>query len=195
MFEKEISKYKSLNRFAESDGIVIFGGSGEVNIPLGELKQAFAFNCNIYNRSFSGLSVADSIDVYDKCISELCPDTILIHMGDADIYSFVGKETEFKENYRSLVDAIREKNKNCRIVIVSLKNHNGNPTVVEINKLLKEIAALEKSEFVDISEKVDFNIKENCEISSFIYDVGFVSPLNIKRPIYNLVRILLFYEG
>jgi hypothetical protein len=195
MFENEISKYKSLNRLAEADGIVVFGGSDDINIPLGELKQAFALNCNIYNRSFSGLSVADAIDVYEKCISELCPDAVLVHMGDADIYSFVGKETEFKENYRSLVGKIREKSKNCRIVVVSLKNQNENPAVDELNKLLKEIATLEKCEFTDISAKVNFNIKESCEITSFLYNVGFVSPLNIKRPIYNLVRILFCYEG
>ena len=40
MFEKKIAKYKSLNQLAEADGTVIFGTSSDVNIPLGELKQA-----------------------------------------------------------------------------------------------------------------------------------------------------------
>ena len=41
MIENEIAKYKSLNQLAEADGTVIFGGNNDVNIPLGELKQAF----------------------------------------------------------------------------------------------------------------------------------------------------------
>lgn len=195
MFEKEIAKYKSLNQLAESDGTVIFGGSSDINIPIGELKQAFALQGSIYNRSFSGLSITDSAKMYSEYVAELCPDTVIIHIGDADVSDFSGKETEFEENYRMLIGTIREKNKGCRIVIVALKNYDNITAVAEINKLLSKIATAEKCEFEDISEQHVWNIKENSEISSFIYDVGFVSPLKIKRSIYDLVRILFCYEG
>ena len=108
---------------------------------------------------------------------------------------FGGKETAFEEHYRALIDTIREKNKDCRIVIVSLKNYDNDSTVAEINKLLGEIADSEKCEFEDISAKRVWNAKESSETTSFFYDIGFVRPLNIKRPICNLVRILFCYEG
>jgi hypothetical protein len=195
MIENEIAKYKSLNQLAEADGTVIFGGNNDVNIPLGELKQAFALNDSIYNRSFSDLSVADAARVYGECVAELCPDTVIVHIGGADVSDFGGKETAFEENYRALIGTIREKNKDCRIVIVSLKNYDNDITVAEINKLLCEIADSEKCEFEDISTKQKWNVKGSGETASFIYDIGFVRPLNIKRPIYNLVRILFCYEG
>jgi hypothetical protein len=195
MFDAQIAKYRSLNQLAEADGTVIFGGSSDTNIPLGELKQAFALNDRIYNRSFSDLSVADAARVYGECVAELCPDTVIVHIGGADVSDFGDKETAFEENYRALIGTIREKNKDCRIVIVSLKNYDNDITVAEINKLLCEIADSEKCEFEDISTKQKWNVKESSETASFIYDIGFVRPLNIKRPIYNLVRILFCYEG
>jgi hypothetical protein len=195
MIENEIAKYKSLNQLAEADGTVIFGGNNDVNIPLGELKQAFALNDSIYNRSFSDLSVANAARVYGECVAELCPDTVIVHIGGADVSDFGDKETEFEENYRTLIGTIREKNKDCRIVIVSLKNYDNDITVAEINKLLCEIANTEKCEFEDISAKREWNVKESSETASFLYDIGFDRPLNIKRPIYNLVRILFCYEG
>lgn len=195
MIENEIAKYKSLNQLAEADGTVILGTSSDVNIPLGELKQAFALGGSIYNRSFSELSVVDAARVYGECVAELCPDTVIVHIGDADVSDFGDKETEFEENYRTLIGTIREKNKDCRIVIVSLKNYDNDITVAEINKLLCEIADSEKCEFEDISAKRSWNVKESSEAASFIYDIGFVRPLNIKRHIYNLVRILFCYEG
>ena len=195
VFDNEIAKYKSLNQLAESDGIVVFGENDDVNIPLGELKQAFAINDCIYNRSFSGILVADAAKVYDECIAELYPDTVLLHIGNADVSDFNGNETAFEASYHTLIGTIREKNKGCRIVIISLKNDDSNATVTKINKRLKEIADSEKCEFEDISVKRAWNVKESSEITSFLYDVGFVSPLNIKRPIYNLVRILFCYEG
>ena len=195
MFEDKIAKYKFLNQLAEAGGTVIFGTSSDVNIPLGELKQAFALSGSIYNRSFSELSVSDAARVYGECVAELCPDTVIVHIGGADVSDFGGKETAFEENYRTLIETIREKNKDCRIVIVSLKNYDNDITVAEINKLLGEIADSEKCEFEDISAKREWNAKESSETASFIYDIGFVRPLNIKRPIYNLVRILFCYEG
>ena len=195
MFEKKIAKYKFLNQLAEADGTVIFGGSSDVNIPLGELKQAFALSENIYNRSFSELSVGDASKVYCECVAELCPDTVLVHIGDADLSDFWGKATAFEESYRALIGTIREKNKGCRIVIVSLKNYDNDITVAEINRLLCEIAVSEKCDFEDLSEKRAWNVKERGKTASFLHDVGFIRPLNIKRPIYNLVRILFCYEG
>ncbi len=195
MFKEKIEKYKSLNRLAEADGTVIFGGSSDVHIPLGELKQAFALNDRIYNRSFSELSVADASKVYSECVAELCPATVLVHIGDADVSDFSGKATAFEENYRALIGTIREKNTDCRTVIVALKNYGDDTVVAEINKLLCEIADSEACEFEDISAKREWNAKESSETASFIYDIGFVRPLNIKRPIYNLVRILFCYEG
>ena len=195
MFEDKIAKYKFLNQLAEADGTVIFGTSSDVNIPLGELKQAFALNDSIYNRSFSQLSVADAAKVYGECVAELCPDTVLLHIGETDVSDFAGNESAFEEAYRDLIGTIREKNKDCRIVIVSLKNYDNDITVAEINKLLCEIADSEKCEFEDISTKQKWNVKGSSETASFIYDIGFVRPLNIKRPIYNLVRILFCYEG
>ena len=118
MFENEIAKYKFLNQIAESDGIVIFGGENDVDIPLGELKQAFSINDKIYNRSFSKLSVVDAAKIYCECVAELCPETILLHIGDADIAEFKGKEIDFEQNYRALINTIKENNNECRIVIV-----------------------------------------------------------------------------
>ena len=195
MFEKEIVKYKFLNQLAEADGTVIFGGSSDASIPLGELKQAFALSGSIYNRSFSELSAADAARVYGECVAELYPDTVIVHIGAADVSDFSGNEAAFEKNYRALIGTIREKNKGCRIVIVDLKNHGNDPTVAEINKLLGKIADSEKCAFEDISAKRSWNVKASCETTSLLYDVGFDRPLNIKRPIYNLVRILFCYEG
>lgn len=195
MFENEITKYQSLNQLAESDGIVILGGAEDANIPLGELKQAFALNDNIYNRSIAGLSANDAAKVYDECVAELYPDTILLHIGEADVPSFSGNEAAFEEGYRAIIKAIRSKNKRTRIVVVSLKNYGNDAVIAKLNKSLAYVADSEKCEFEDISVKRVWNAKENREVTSFLYEIGFDRPLNIKRPIYNLVRILFCYAN
>jgi len=194
MFETEIAKYRSLNQLAKSVGIVIFGGSDDVNIPIGELKQTFSLNDNIYNRSISGLSAADAARIYDNCVAELYPETILLHIGEADVSNFDSNEVVFEKGCRALIKAIRVKNKRTRIVAVSLKNYENDTVIAKLNKSIANITDSEKCEFVDISAKRFWNTKENSELTSFLYELGFDRPLNIKRPIYNLVRIMFCYE-
>ena len=195
MSEERIAKYNLLNQLAEAWGTVIFGGSSDVEIPLGELKQAFALNERIYNRSFPELSAADAARLYGDCVAELCPDTVLVHVGEADVIGFAGKETAFGTSFRRMIDTIKDKNKGCRIVIVSLKNYENDSAVTRINELLKELAAAENCEFQDIAEKRTWNPTESSKTASFLHDLGFDSALHIPRSIYDLVRILFCYEG
>ena len=37
MMKNELLKYKTLNELADKNGIVVFGGSEDMNVPLGEL--------------------------------------------------------------------------------------------------------------------------------------------------------------
>ena len=195
MRDLEIKKYKKLNELAQSDGIVIFGEGTDTNIPLCEFRQALGVDEKMYNRSFSELSINDAVNVFDTCISPIAPETVFIHIGESDITAFKGNHSNFDIEYRALIKHIREQNKKCRIAVISIKNTDNNSDVEEMNQHLKYIADSEKCEFEDISAKRVWNTKENREVTSFLYEIGFDHPLHIKRPIYNLVRILFCYEG
>ena len=47
MKETEILKYQKLNELAQTGGIVILGGSEDLNIPLCEIRQAFEMEENL----------------------------------------------------------------------------------------------------------------------------------------------------
>ena len=65
MLQDEINIHKSLNKIAESNGIVIFGGGEDKDIPIGELRQAFAIESKLYNRSITGLSAENAVELFD----------------------------------------------------------------------------------------------------------------------------------
>ena len=50
MKETEILKYHKLNELAQTGGIVILGGSEDLNIPLCEIRQAFEMEENWYRQ-------------------------------------------------------------------------------------------------------------------------------------------------
>ena len=68
MREAEIKSYEKLNELAEQGGIVIFGSGADKDIPTGEIRQAFAVESKIYNRSFENLSVTEAVSIYEKVI-------------------------------------------------------------------------------------------------------------------------------
>ena len=188
MREQEIKKHKTLNSISEQDGIVIFGSTEDIYIPLCELKQAFGIKENIYNRSFENLTISETCDIYADCVADLYPETILLHIEDKE--SFKTSADKFTADYRKLISQIRKNNKKCRIGIVSAKNYDNNNDITELNKQLKNIADSEKCEFCDISQKRLWNPQQTKDVVSFVYNIGFVHPLKNKRPLNDLVRLL-----
>ncbi len=191
----EAKNYAALNDLAEKGGTVIFGGKEDKDIPLCELKQAFELDSNFYNRSFDNISVANAKELYESCVTALEPDTILLHIGENDLDLFGDSSDKFISLYRELIGKIKADNKKCRIAIVSLKNYDGNSLVAKLNEQLKYLADSEKCEFADISEKKVWNPKSTKDAVSFVYSIGFVRPLNIKKPIYDLVKILFYFKS
>ena len=194
MREAEIKNYTKLNELAEKGGIVIFGCGVDKDIPTCEIRQAFAVESKIYNRSFDNLSVNDALSVYKETVAALSPETVLLHIGETDIEFFAENSAEFDNKYRELIGYIKSQNKKCRIAIVSLKNHDSDPQIEEINKHLKYIADSEQCEYGDISAKMVWNPKASMEVASFVYSIGFVHPLKNKRPLHDLVKILFCYD-
>lgn len=194
MFEREIKKYKALNDLAGQGGIVIFGGEKDREIPVCELKQAFTLEGDIYNRSIEGLSVMNAAGLYEKVVGELYPDMVLLHIGAVDQELFGEKPEEFDAKYRELIGKIRESDKKCEIVIVSLKNYSEEVHVQELNRHLKYIAESEQCKYADISVKRVWNPRQTKDVVSFVYSTGFVRPLKNRRPVYDLVKILFCYE-
>ena len=194
MIKSETKIYNKLNELAETDGIVIFGCKEDKNIPTGELCRAFSVDTNVYNRSFDELSVKDAVEVYEQTVAPLNPETLLIHLGEADIDFFTQNPSEFDNKYRELINTVRKHNKKCRISVISLRNYKNDRNITEMNKHLKYLADSEKCEYGDIASKRVWNPKAEMEAVSFVYSIGFVKPLRNKRPLYDLVKILFCYE-
>ncbi len=195
MLQDEINIHKSLNKIAESNGIVIFGGGEDKDIPIGELRQAFAIESKLYNRSITGLSAENAVELFDECVAPLAPDTILLHVGIADLGVFRQLPSAFDNAYRTLISHIKAFNKNCRIAIVSLKNYNDDAVIEELNKHLKYIADSEQCEFGDIAKKKVWNPQQTKELSSFLYSMGFARPLNSRHPLYDLIKIVFCFDA
>lgn len=190
MLKGEMEKYSMLNELAKKDGIVIIGGTEDKDIPLCELKQAFELDSRLYNRSIENLSIDSAIEFYDDCIAGLNPESILLHIGAADLKNFVQDSSSFDKKYHELVQHIKKLDKKCNIAIISLRNPDDNSDIANMNKHLKVIAQSEQCEFGDIATKRVWNPKETKDVVSFVYSIGFVHPLKIKRPMYDLIKIL-----
>ena len=194
MREAEIKKYIKLNELAEQGGIVVFGCGEDVNIPVGEVRQAFSVDAKMYNRSFKNLSITEAEAMYETCIAPINPETVLIHIGEDDLSLFKKDATEFDTTYRKLITFIKKQNKKCRIAVVSMRDHDNHPIIAEMNQHLKNIADSEQCEYGDIASKKVWNPKSTMDAASFVYSIGFVRPLRCKRPLYDLVKMLFCYE-
>ena len=85
VYEREAEEYMKLNELAVSNGVVMMGSTFAKDIPVGELRQAFELDFNIYNRSFTDLSVFDAEPVLINCVETLAPSKIVLQLGETDL--------------------------------------------------------------------------------------------------------------
>ena len=180
--ETQIKKYKKLNDFALKNGVVLFGEGIDTEIPASELAQSFELDYPVYNRSFLELNLENSIALYDNCIKNLIPDTVLLHIGTNDIAFFNENKAAFEQKYIALIEHIKATDKKCRIVVVSVDNEI-------INQSLKYIADSTKCEFGDLSSIKVWNPQATKNVTSFVQTMG-VRRYCKSKPIYDILKIL-----
>lgn len=190
----EISRYQALNALSATGGVVIFGGSEDKTIPLCELKQAFDLRENFYDRSVTALTLTDAPDIFDRCIAPLAPDTLLLHLGEADLETFEKDPNTFDRAYRHLLQHIQESCKKLQIGVISLRERPSDPRIKAMNGHLRMIAESERYPYFDLSTMQLWDPQQTRDVISFLYSTGFVRPIGQKRPLYDLVKIL-FYDG
>ncbi|WP_044973597.1 hypothetical protein [Ruminococcus sp. HUN007] len=151
IYSAQTEKYIKLNRIAQNNGIVLLGSDFFNSMPACELKQALGFDCCLYNRSFDGLTAADSEAVYTNVIADMHPSKILIQLGETDLERGFRSIPEIISSYRNLIASIRKHDRKCEIVIVSVCENNSGIQPEEFNKQLEKLADENKCSFADIS--------------------------------------------
>lgn len=154
IYEREAEEYCRLNELAVRNGVVLFGSTFAKEIPVGELRQAFDLDFNIYNRSFNDVSVFDAEPLLMECAESLAPSKILLQLGETDLERGYKSVPEIIAAYDSLVKSIKKRNRFTDIVIVSVCENSNGIQPSEFNSQLEKMAKKNKCKFADISNAV-----------------------------------------
>lgn len=154
IYEREAEEYCRLNELAVRNGVVLFGSTFAKEIPVGELRQAFDLDFNIYNRSFTDVSVFDAEPLLMECVESLAPSKILLQLGETDLERGYKSVPEIIAAYDSLVKSIKKRNRFTDIVIVSVCENSNGIQPSEFNSQLEKMAKKNKCKFADISNAV-----------------------------------------
>lgn len=171
LYENELKKYRQLNTVAQENGVVLFGSTFAKNIPVGELKQGFGLDCNIYNRSLTDLSVFDAAGAIEDCIVSLSPDKVLLQLGETDLERGFKSVSEIVGQYERLICQIKSQVKGCNIVLISVCDEDGDLFPEELNARIKEVAEKTGCAYADISQAMANdapNVKAFCLLKRFI---------------------------
>ena len=186
---EENMNYEELNNIAQKNAVILFGGTMDKRIPVAELAQSFEFDFKIYNRSEELLSVKNAKDIYSKNIQPLEPEAILIHIGESDQNLFKNSSVDFDNYYMSMLETIKNTNKNCRVALISVRNENEDRLITEMNRHIKAIAESEQCDFINLDNVKLWNPRATKASVDFAYSMG----LKSKKPLRNIAEILYSY--
>ena len=174
----------------ENEAVILFGGSADKEIPVAEIAQSYDFNFPMYNRSFHGLSLKDAKKSFSEKIETMNPEAVILHIGADDLDLFKKNSAEFDIKYIDLISFIKSGNKKRRVALISNLDPVNAHLFDEMNRHIKAIADSEHCTFVDINNAKLWNPESTKELMSFMYNVGFDQPLNVKKPLGDISEIL-----
>ncbi len=198
--EKEETMYNYTNSLDEyintkpsavekKNGVILMGGTLDKAIPVSQLAGEYSFNFEIYNKSDASLNVTNAKNYFEKAISTLAPEGILIHIGESDANLIKTNPSNFDTYYIELIESIRSCNKACRIALVSIDNPNADKTIELINAHIKAIAGAEKATFVNLENAKLWHPESTKAACNFAHSMG----LKVRKPLNDVAEILYSY--
>lgn len=176
-----------------SDAVVLFGGEVAKQIPVAEIAQDYEFNFKMFNRSVAGLSLVNAKENYLTQVEVMNPEAVIIQIGAEDMDMFRKNSAEFDIKYIELINTIKIHGKNRRIALVSNVDPEESSYFEEMNRHIKAIADSEKCIFCNIDNAKLWNPESTKELMAFMYNVGFDQPLNVKKPLGDIIEIIYSY--
>ncbi|MCQ2596373.1 MAG: hypothetical protein MJ181_00865 [Treponema sp.] len=189
--EEQIIFPEEMNTKAKKYNVVLMGGTYAKDIPVKKLASEFAFDFDLYNKSSFALSLKNAKEYFEKYVSALNSDALILQLGKEDVGLFKGNPSLFDTMYLDLLSAIKAHNKNCRLALVSLNNSANNGTVAQMNNHIRAIAQSEQATFVNLENAGLWNPKAVQSSLDFAQGMG----LNVKKPVYDIAEILYSYAA
>lgn len=151
LYAAELEEYRERNQIAKPNGIVLFGASFAKKIPVCELKQAFQFEGNVYNRSVENLSVFQAEQVLTDCVLPLSPKKILLQLGETDLAQGNQSVAAMIQAYEGLIGKLKSAEKHCSIVLVSVCETPSGIHPEQWNQALEDLAHRTRCQYADIT--------------------------------------------
>lgn len=164
-FSKELSRFSQMNEVSSTNGVVFFGSTSFNEMPLTELARDYDLEEKVYNRSISGLTIADVDSVLDDCVLNLSPKKVFISIGEEDVEKESFNEKEFLAKYEWMLYSIHDKC-DAQIYIVSVLSRMA--IASRINERLSKLAKETGCTYIDAApalyyEKPDMMIFEDLK--------------------------------
>lgn len=164
-FSKELSRFSQMNEVSSTNGVVFFGSTSFNEMPLAELSRDYDLEEKVYNRSISGLTIADVDPVLDDCVLNLSPKKVFISIGEEDVEKESFNEKEFLAKYEWMLYSIHDKC-DAQIYIVSVLSRMA--IASRINERLSKLAKETGCTYIDAAsalyyEKPDMMIFEDLK--------------------------------
>lgn len=142
-FGRECRAMERLNGQAKKGGVVFFGSDTFFRTHFKELAEEYGLDECIYNRSISGLTLADAISIAPNVIAGLAPTKLFVNLGELDLRM---PEENFVEQYRWLLYILHQ-NCDAKLYLVPIQSEEA--AAARLNECLRELADEVGCTFVD----------------------------------------------
>lgn len=125
---KKAAAFRGINDLTMKGEIVIFGSTSMADFPFYDLINKSRLENAVYNRSISGLTIEEALEVLPDCVLAIKPKKVFLSLGEEDTLNAASME-----QYAQLVRTIRTALPSTKLYLICLPEKNEKTAVFNDN--------------------------------------------------------------
>ena len=153
--KKKKEMFKVFNDIILSGEIVIFGTAFFESYPIYELGKRYLMTHAVYNRSISGMTSGEALEVLEDCVISAKPGKLFLALGEHDT-----ADEKLAENYRKILERISRALPNTKVYALSVPAVS--TSAEKCNSIIGDVCRETNTEFIELDYSLESQSLFKC---------------------------------
>ena len=166
-----VSEYRTLNRLARRNGIVLMGTSTMSALRFNEMLGDYELDCKVYNRSAAGLTAANAAEFYRRSVEALAPSTLIVAVGENEEADGTAVEA-FETALRDFVAFLKNARPEMHVILSEIPGRS--EKAQQLNRAIRRVSHAGGVEFAPLTGTEDsLNLRYFRSLKPYLFKKQF----------------------
>ena len=167
-----VSEYRTLNRLARRNGIVLMGTGTISALRFNEMLGDYEIDFKVYNRSAADLTAASAAEFYRRSVEALAPATLIVSLGENEAADETVTEDAFASDLDGFICLLQAGRPGMHVILSEIPCQS--EKAQRLNRVIRRISHAHGVEFAPLTGTEDsLNLRYFKSLKPYLFKKQF----------------------